>query len=392
LPTYTLSASPNKLSIVQAGQETSAITINALNGFDGEVTLAASGLPSGVNATFGTNPATTSSTLTLSADPTATTGTAIVTIIGTSGSLKQTTTINLTITPAPDFALSANSSSLSITQASQGTTTITVTPENGFSSAVTLSATGLPAGVTAAFKPNPTTTTSTLTLTAGATASTGTVTVTITGTSGSLSHSCAVKLTINPGLTLSASPDTVSIVQGTSGGTTIIISPENGFVTLSASGLPGGVTAKFSPNPGLSSVVLTFAASATATQGKSTVTITGIEGTLKATTTVTLTVRPLGSFSLSASPSPVTITQNSSGTTTITVIPANGFDQKVSLLAGGLPNGVTASFETNPTASSSTLTLRVSDSAPLGLSTITITGTFKNLSSELGVGLIVQSP
>jgi phage terminase large subunit-like protein len=389
---YTLSAAPNALSVVQGSKGASTITITPLNGFKGSVTLSASGLPNGVTATFGTNPATTSSTLTLTASLTAALGTATVTITGTSGSLAQTVPINLTVTPAPNFTLSAKSTSLAITQAGQGTTTITITPQNGFSSTVALSASGLPNGVTAGFKPNPATSASTLTLTVAATASTGTATVTITGTSGSLTHTCAIKLTVNPGLTLSASPSTLSVVQGTSVGTTIIISPENGYVTLSASGLPGGVTATFDPNPGLSSVLLTFAASTTATQGTSNVTITGIEGALKATTTVTLTVRALGTFNLSASPSPVTIAQNSTGTTTITVVPADGFDQKVTLRAGGLPSGVTASFGTNPTATTSKLTLKVSSSAATGVSTMTVTGTFESLSNALGIGLIVQSP
>lgn len=391
-PAYTVSANPTILSVEQGTTANSTITITPMNGFDGSVNLSASGLPNGVTATFVSNPATTSSTLKLTASLTASTGAATVTVTGTSGSLAQTTTIKVTVTPAPNFALSVKSSNLSINQAGQGTNTITITPKNGFSSAVSLSASGLPKGVTASFRPNPATATSTLILTAAATAPTGSVSITINGTSGSLSHNCTIKLTINAGLTLTASPDTVSIVQGTSGGTTIIISPENGFVTLSASGLPHGVTANFNPNPGLSTALLTFSATTTAAEGQSTVTITGIEGALTANTSITLDVHAVGSFNLMASPSPLTVAQDSSGTTTISVIPADGFDQKVSLVAGGLPSGVTASFGANPTSSSSSLTVKVSGSASLGLSTITVIGSFKNLSSELGIGLIVQSP
>ena len=69
-------------------------------------------------------------------------------------------------------------------------------PLNGFTGSVTLSASGLPSGVTAGFVPNPTTTTSTLTLTASASAATGTSTVTITGTSGSLTATTTVSLTV----------------------------------------------------------------------------------------------------------------------------------------------------------------------------------------------------
>jgi len=98
----------------------------------------------------------------------------------------------------PDFRLSASPSSLSITQGASGTSTITVTPVNGFAGSVSLSASGLPGGVTASFNPSSTTSTSTLTLAAGSSATTGTFTVTITGTSGALSHTTTVTLTVNP--------------------------------------------------------------------------------------------------------------------------------------------------------------------------------------------------
>jgi hypothetical protein len=68
-------------------------------GFVGSVTLAASGLPSGVGAVFGTNPTTGSSVLTLTASSTATAGTSNVIITGTSGTLTATTSIALTVKP-----------------------------------------------------------------------------------------------------------------------------------------------------------------------------------------------------------------------------------------------------------------------------------------------------
>jgi hypothetical protein len=97
---------------------------------------------------------------------------------------------------SPSFALTAVPNTLTVTQGSKGTSTITVVPANGFTGSVTLTASGLPSGVTAAFVPNPTTTTSVLTLTASATAATGTSTVTITGTSGSLTPTTTLSLTV----------------------------------------------------------------------------------------------------------------------------------------------------------------------------------------------------
>ena len=203
-PSFTLSASPSSLTITQGGNGASTITVTPAGGFTGSVTLTASGLPSGVTAVFGTNPTTSTSTLTLTASSTATTGTATVTIGGTSGSLSASTTIALTVNAAasPNFTIGASPASLTVAQGSNGTSTITITSQNSFSSATTLTATGLPSGVTAGFSVNPVTppanssATSVLTLTASATATTGTATVTVTGTSGTLVHSTTIALTV----------------------------------------------------------------------------------------------------------------------------------------------------------------------------------------------------
>ena len=99
---------------------------------------------------------------------------------------------------SPDFSLSASPSSVSVTQGSSGSSTITVAKFGGFTNSVTLSTSTLPAGVTASFGTNPTTGTSVLTFTASSTATTGTSSITITGTSGALTHTTSISLTINP--------------------------------------------------------------------------------------------------------------------------------------------------------------------------------------------------
>src|SRR5260221_647821 len=87
---------------------------------------------------------------------------------------------------------------MSIVQGTIGTSTITVVPQNGFTGSVSLSASGLPSGVTASFNPTSNTSTSTLTLTASASATTGTSTLTITGTSGTLTSSTTITLSVTP--------------------------------------------------------------------------------------------------------------------------------------------------------------------------------------------------
>ena len=212
-------------------------------------------------------------------------------------------------TGTPDFTIGASPSSVTINQGSNGTSTITITSLNGFNSATTLSASGLPSGVTAAFSTNPVTppanssATSTLTLTASSSATTGTATVTITGTSGSTTHTTTINLTVNtaaqPNFTIGASPSSVVVTQGGNGTSTVTITSQNSFssaTTLSASGLPSGVTAAFSTNPvtppanGSATSTLTLTASATATTGTATVTVTGTSGSLTHSTTISLTV------------------------------------------------------------------------------------------------------
>lgn len=198
-PNFTLSASPNSLTVTQGSSGSSTITVTPSGGFTGSVTLSASGLPSGVTASFGTNPTTSTSSVTFTASSTATTGTSTVTITGTSGTLSHTTTISLTVNAVatPDFSLSASPSSLTVKQGTSGSSTITVTDLGGFTGSVTLSNSALPSGVTASFGTNPTTSSSVLTFTASSTATTGTSTITITGTSGTLTHTTSISLTIS---------------------------------------------------------------------------------------------------------------------------------------------------------------------------------------------------
>lgn len=131
-------------------------------------------------------------------------------------------------TQTPDFALTASPTTVSVAQGGTNTTTVSTTVSGGFNSAVSLSASGLPAGVTASFSPAsiaaPGSGSSTLTFSASSTAATGTSTVTINASGGSVSHSTTISLTI------------------TSGGTTTQILGNPGFENGSANPAPWTVT------------------------------------------------------------------------------------------------------------------------------------------------------
>ena len=197
-----------------------------------------------------------------------------------------------------------------------------------------------------------------------------------------------------PAFSLSVSQVTLSIKRGTSGSGTVTVGPQNGFsgsVSLAASGLPGGVTASFSPASTTGISTLTLTASSSAATGTSTITVTGTAGALKSTATIALSITA-PDFSLSASPGSLGVVRGSSGVVTVTVGPQNGFNGSVSLAASGLPGGVTASFSAASTTGTSVVTLAASSSAAAGTSNVTITGISGSLSRTTTIGLTVVVP
>jgi sugar lactone lactonase YvrE len=97
VPGFTLTTTTPAISLVSGTSTSAAILVNATGGFSGTVSLAVSGLPKGVTATFSPNPTTSTSSIFLSASGGAARSSSSVTITGTSGSLVQTTTISLTV-------------------------------------------------------------------------------------------------------------------------------------------------------------------------------------------------------------------------------------------------------------------------------------------------------
>ncbi len=295
--TFTLKPSAATLSVAQGASGTDTITVTDVSPFTGSVALAATGMPTGVTASFSPTSSATSSVLTLTASSTAAAGTYTITVTGTSGTLTATTTVTLTVTSVTgSFTLKPSATTLSVAQGASGTDTITVTDVSPFTGSVTFAATGMPTGVTAAFSPASSTTSSVLTLTASSTAAAGTYTITVTGTSGTLTATTTVTLTVTSvtgSFTLKPSATTLSVAQGASGTDTITVtdvSPFTGSVAFAATGMPTGVTASFSPTSSTTSSVLTLAVASTTVAGTYTITVTGTSGTLTATTTIALTV------------------------------------------------------------------------------------------------------
>ena len=364
-PSFTLSPSASTLSVAQGSGASDTISVADENGFNGSVSFTATGLPSGVTASFSPASSATSSVLTLTASSTATAGTSTVTITGTSGSTTASTTISLTVssgscTPTTIVPyISVNGGS---TWTQESTATVTST-----STAVDLGPQPSSGGSWSWTGPNGYTSTSRQINSIPLSTGVNNYVATYTNTS-SCKSTQAFAVTVSgasPGFTLSPSASTVSVKQGASGTDTITVADTGGFtgsVAFSATGLPSGVTASFSPTFSATSSVLTLTASSTATTGAFTVTVTGTSGTTTATTSFTLSV---GSSGGSACTVDYTISpQNSSNFgASVTIITGGSTTLSNWVLTWSFANGQTISSSWNGTAAQSGANVTVSEQA-----------------------------
>ncbi|MGA7830234.1 MAG: cellulose binding domain-containing protein [Terracidiphilus sp.] len=98
LPGFSLVPSATTLSVAKSNSGSDTITVKATNGFTGSVTLSTSTLPTGVTASFATNPTTGTSLLTFNVGSTAVAGSYPITINGVSGTISASTIVTLTVT------------------------------------------------------------------------------------------------------------------------------------------------------------------------------------------------------------------------------------------------------------------------------------------------------
>jgi hypothetical protein len=196
-PYFAISASPTTLNIPSGSSTaTSTIQLSSGNGFSGAVDLTANilGSPSGVTASLSPTSISGSdtSTLTVTLSGTGPGGTFVVAITGASSGGVETQPAYLTLA-LPTFGLAASPSAVYLNQSSSATSTLTVTPQNGFDGKVTFSSVqGLPSGVTASINPAETESSSTLRLIARSTTPTGAaVPLTFNATSGGIVQSAS---------------------------------------------------------------------------------------------------------------------------------------------------------------------------------------------------------
>jgi uncharacterized membrane protein len=102
----------------------------------------------------------------------------------------------VTITPAPDFAVSVSPPSVAVRAGQTATYQVTVTRTNGFTASASLSVSGLPSGAKATFSPTLTDTTSTLTVRTSKNTRLGTYALTVAGKYGTMARTATATLTV----------------------------------------------------------------------------------------------------------------------------------------------------------------------------------------------------
>jgi hypothetical protein len=181
-PDFALAVAPATQYVDLPVSTTYNVTVAPLNGFSSNVNLSVSGLPARAVGVFTPNPATSSSTLTITTGPTVPAGTFKLTITGASGNQVRTAPATLFVRWGYDLRASPTSSL--ITAGSSTAYTVSVSRFAGFPAGIALSMAGLPPGSTASFAPNPAGASSTVTVVTSANTPPGTYTLSIQGLAG----------------------------------------------------------------------------------------------------------------------------------------------------------------------------------------------------------------
>jgi streptogramin lyase len=210
---FLFTCDPSSLTLFQDENVTSTCMVTSVDGFASDVQLAGSWSgtePSGVAYTL-PSPVSprpglaVSSTLIISASPTASIGTFTFQINGTSGSLTHMANLGVTIAAGyADFALTTSPSHLTIAPGGSATSTVTVQSLGVFFSPVTLTVSNAPQDMTFVFGTNPVTApvratiSSVLTVHVSGTPR-GAYTVGLVGTDGSLTRNATLTVEVAGG-------------------------------------------------------------------------------------------------------------------------------------------------------------------------------------------------
>jgi pseudomonalisin len=208
-----------------------------------------------------------------------------------------------TTNPKIDFVLTPSASQGTVLPGKTASFTLSVTESGAGQNKVFLTATAT-TGLTGSISPGSILpgTTATVTVTAPSTMTTGAKNIAVTGTDSTGTQTVAYTLTVLPLPTLSLNPasTSVTVMRGTSSTiafTAVTGGSFTGSISYSVSGLPPGVTAKWSANPttppasmSTNSEILTLTAPSTAVAASATAVVTVAGDGISASKHVPLTV------------------------------------------------------------------------------------------------------
>jgi uncharacterized membrane protein len=204
-------------------------------------------------------------------------------------------------------------------------------------------------------------------------------------------------VTAPPDFTLTATPQSRTVVRGSATTYTLLVGALNGFagtVALGVSGLTASVgSASFAPASvsGSGSAQLTVSVASGAPTGSYHLTVSGSAQGLVHTVPVTLVVTA-PDFAVTATPASVSVPRGQAAGYTVSVTGSGGFLANVSLAVSGLPVGSTATFSVQklPPGRSTTLRITTSGSTPRATYSLTVSGTANGTTHTARVSLTVR--
>jgi hypothetical protein len=360
---FNLTAAPNLISVGQGSFNLASISVKALNGFVGSVSLTTVQSP-GLTAQIVPNTIVGSGNAVLNV--TAASGMAVghytVNVTGTSSPLIHLVRVNVTVVPN-DFRIQAAITSLSAYPGQSVKSTITLTSLYGFTGAIALSVVA-PSQVAASVNPTSVTLSSggsrSTTLTVSSSSS-GTFTVNVTGVSGALKHFTLVSFRSNVDVTFAITlPHPLApLSEGSTGTVTVTVASENGFtgnITLGYTVVkPIGFAGVGVPNatltpsilmlsPGTSqNITVAITVQNTVLPQTFGINVTGTSGSLAVVGPIITLMVPAPGFTIVPSPSTVIVGPGARANSTVTLTAQNGQFGPVSLSLV-TSNGVTCSI------------------------------------------------
>jgi uncharacterized membrane protein len=204
LASCTLASNPSSVSVPAGQSATVQVACGSVQGvFSGPLTLALTGAPSGVTTQLGATSlaAGASTMLKISAAPAAAPGTYSLSLSVSGSGFSQTLALPVVVSAANTFTIAAAQSSISIKSGALAQTSVTSLHFGIFNSAVNLSVTGLPSGVTASLTKTtlaaPGDGTVTATFAVASSAKAGSYGVVVSGTGGGQTKTTAMTLTVS---------------------------------------------------------------------------------------------------------------------------------------------------------------------------------------------------